>query len=174
MSPPANPHAHVGRDFGGRFATSGLEISIRAPAWGATHPERLSGLRQVVSIHAPAWGATIAPERQAVSALVSIHAPAWGATPGLQQLYRFGAGFNPRARVGRDVFRQWRYWSALLFQSTCPRGARHEIAGRSLNKTVFQSTRPRGARLSMNRFQYLVLRFQSTRPRGARPPPRAS
>ena len=76
--------------------------------------------------------------------------------------------FNPRARVGRDVFRQWRYWSALLFQSTCPRGARHEIAGRSLNKTVFQSTRPRGARLSMNRFQYLVLRFQSTRPRGAR------
>lgn len=36
MSPPANPHAHVGRDFGGRFATSGLEISIRAPAWGAT------------------------------------------------------------------------------------------------------------------------------------------
>lgn len=58
--------------------------------------------------------------------------------------------FNPRARVGRDVFRQWRYWSALLFQSTCPRGARHEIAGRSLNKTVFQSTRPRGARLSPN------------------------
>lgn len=53
---------------------------------------------------------------------------------------------NPHAHVGRDVFRQWRYWSALLFQSTCPRGAR----------------------LSMNRFQYLVLRFQSTRPRGAR------
>lgn len=57
---------------------------------------------------------------------------------------------NPHAHVGRDVFRQWRYWSALLFQSTCPRGARHEIAGRSLNKTVFQSTRPRGARLSPN------------------------
>lgn len=35
-------------------------------------------------------------------------------------------------------------------KSTRPRGARHEIAGRSLNKTVFQSTRPRGARLSPN------------------------
>ena len=125
MSPPANPHAHVGRDFGGRFATSGLEISIRAPAWGATHPERLSGLRQVVSIHAPAWGAT-------------------SSTPPLQQS---SPCFNPRARVGRDSWiatvipiRRW-------FQSTRPRGARLSMNRFQYLVLRFQSTRPRGARL---------------------------
>lgn len=58
MSPPANPRARVGHDFGGRFATSGLEISIRAPAWGATSEAHRRALPERVSIRAPAWGAT--------------------------------------------------------------------------------------------------------------------
>lgn len=58
MSPPANPRARVGHDFGGRFATSGLEISIRAPAWGATSEAQRRTLPERVSIRAPAWGAT--------------------------------------------------------------------------------------------------------------------
>lgn len=58
MSPPANPRARVGHDFGGRFATSGLEISIRAPAWGATSEAQRRALPERVSIRAPAWGAT--------------------------------------------------------------------------------------------------------------------
>ena len=36
-------------------------------------------------------------------AIVSIHAPAWGATCGLCQAPATWAGFNPRARVGRDA-----------------------------------------------------------------------
>ena len=59
---------------------------------------------------------------------VSIHAPAWGATcpcrPCIQQWHRF--------------------------QSTRPRGARHQMAGSAIASRVFQSTRPRGARLSPN------------------------
>lgn len=58
MSPPANPRARVGHDFGGRFATSCLEISIRAPAWGATSEAQRRALPERVSIRAPAWGAT--------------------------------------------------------------------------------------------------------------------
>lgn len=58
MSPPANPRARVGHDSGGRFATSGLEISIRAPAWGATSEAQRRALPERVSIRAPAWGAT--------------------------------------------------------------------------------------------------------------------
>ena len=57
------------------------EVSIHAPAWGATSVRRHLIADRRVSIHAPAWGATypmvldfIAPEN------VSIHAPAWGAT----------------------------------------------------------------------------------------------
>ncbi len=35
--------------------------------------------------------------------VVSIHAPAWGATVLLRGIQRSGRGFNPRARMGRDV-----------------------------------------------------------------------
>ena len=33
-----------------------------------------------ISIHAPAWGATVPPIRVTVHGNISIHAPAWGAT----------------------------------------------------------------------------------------------
>ena len=35
-----------------------LNVSIHAPAWGATYNQRWALIREVVSIHAPAWGAT--------------------------------------------------------------------------------------------------------------------
>ena len=35
---------------------------------------------------------------------VSIHAPAWGATYRLKLILNYRGCFNPRARVGRDVF----------------------------------------------------------------------
>ena len=35
-----------------------MEISIHAPAWGATPERGTDGGRRVISIHAPAWGAT--------------------------------------------------------------------------------------------------------------------
>ena len=58
------------------------EVSIHAPAWGATRLVRCSAISAAVSIHAPAWGATW-NYTNAVHEhfLVSIHAPAWGATP---------------------------------------------------------------------------------------------
>mgnify|MGYP001199814199 CR=1 FL=1 len=57
----------------------------------------------MVSIHAPAWGATAAIIKLWGGKDVSIHAPAWGATPALTRPSIAGAGFNPRARVGRDT-----------------------------------------------------------------------
>ena len=56
----------------------------------------------VVSIHAPAWGATACVFCPYHNQAVSIHAPAWGATiPRRRGVTK--AGFNPRARVGRDL-----------------------------------------------------------------------
>ena len=105
----------------GRFQRS--MVSIHAPVWGATMLAPLYGLEAAVSIHAPVWGATICDCSRVTSGIVSIHAPVWGATT----LYLFacwrrefqstrpygarrragvvsgaGAGFNPRARMGRD------------------------------------------------------------------------
>ena len=81
-------------------------VSIHAPAWGATEGALVPPRRVVVSIHAPAWGATKRSNPEAIAQLfqftlprgerhdgsdgplgwcpVSIHAPAWGATPAPQ------------------------------------------------------------------------------------------
>ena len=59
---------------------------------------------QSVSIHAPAWGATSSKRSNQPCRRVSIHAPAWGATI---ELFSF-------------------LWAGYRFQSTRPRGARHQ------------------------------------------------
>ena len=78
--------------------------------------------------------------------IVSIHAPAWGAT----RPNRGGAGLDSR------------------FQSTPPRGGRHEWGQWQVVAQGFQSTPPRGGRP----VSVLVTRgdglFQSTPPRGGR------
>ncbi len=58
----------------------------------------------LVSIHAPAWGATEGVVFDGHYQTVSIHAPAWGATHTFTDKSREGLSFNPRARVGRDIF----------------------------------------------------------------------
>ncbi len=97
-----NPRARVGRDVAKRGIRAYTEVSIHAPAWGATAPlpegglvlmfqsTRPRGARRLplwtqkrfpsVSIHAPAWGATPASSSWHNPSSVSIHAPAWGAT----------------------------------------------------------------------------------------------
>ena len=124
------------------------QVSIHAPAWGAT-PREMDDVALVdgVSIHAPAWGATPSRWKHAWQSFgfqstrprgarlphrgmhgrnirVSIHAPAWGAT------------FSSRLSVS----------SRARFQSTRPRGARLAMDSRDRGHQMFQSTRPRGAR----------------------------
>ena len=100
-----NPRARMGRDQGG-------------------------GLRQAraisVSIHAPAWGATAVFLHTATQVIVSIHAPAWGATGVVLPSIAAIGGFNPRARMGRDVFGYELYNLSSRFQSTRPHGARRK------------------------------------------------
>ena len=101
-----------------------------------------------VSIHAPAWGATIPAVWCGYLCSVSIHAPAWGATLRTVDTTDFRGGFNPRTRVGCDVFQQS---YGMHFQTVsihapawgatqCP-----DYMGGKFAK--FQSTHPRGVRL---------------------------
>ena len=122
-----NPRARVGRDPSGLSGRRDRgAVSIHAPVWGATRagfavsacrrefqstrpcgarPQHIGpvGLESQVSIHAPVWGAT-ASRFDALTMLgVSIHAPVWGATAARAAACGCAAaGFNPRARVGRD------------------------------------------------------------------------
>ena len=100
---------------------------------------------------------------------VSIHAPAWGAT--VRGIDPRGAtiGFNPRARVGRDVDRRGGR-NVLPVSIHAPAwGATAGSAVVSRAHISFQSTRPRGARRRSGVLKSWGTLFQSTRPRGARP-----
>ena len=77
-----NPRSRKGSDvydFGD--ITYNREISIHAPARGATAFEDLNLEKYRISIHAPARGATINMDDKYVTRQISIHAPARGATP---------------------------------------------------------------------------------------------
>src|SRR5690606_34214189 len=55
-----NPRSRVGSDMLPMYLTKEeAEVSIHAPAWGATEDHLDYWAHLVVSIHAPAWGATV-------------------------------------------------------------------------------------------------------------------
>ncbi len=97
-----NPRARTGRDF----PDAGLLATMD------------------VSIHAPARGATVQTGRSGVARGVSIHAPARGATGLLRHSDRFAPRFNPRARTVRDRGPVATEVPQIQFQSTRPHGAR--------------------------------------------------
>ncbi len=124
-----NPSFQSTRPRGARHvvalgAALGVDVSIHAPAWGATWPLHSRTCSVTVSIHAPAWGATLDHVGLNDLGRVSIHAPAWGATPSPCPGSRSTGCFNPRARVGRDSKPSALSTSLMQFQSTRPRGAR--------------------------------------------------
>ena len=147
-----------------------FEVSIHAPAWGATCVcvALLSSITKFQSTHPR--GVRLNRSRAVNAYLaVSIHAPAWGAT-------------RVFIRCGPVVQK---------FQSTHPRGVRREAEGVAAAMAGFQSTHPRGVR-RLERIQRVVIpgvsihapawgatfdifwlacvvcRFQSTHPRGVR------
>ena len=70
----------MGRDLWPDVDEAPENVSIHAPAWGATGNGVTDGILAEVSIHAPAWGATHGPVFSGKTPFVSIHAPTRGAT----------------------------------------------------------------------------------------------
>jgi len=121
-----------------------LEVSIHAPAGGATicqaakaldvsfNPRARGGrdaLRRSLESRTlfqstRPRGARLVKRHDDVVVCVSIHAPAGGATDHWADCVRY-YGFNPRARGGRDDYDGGQL-SDVKFQSTRPRGARHD------------------------------------------------
>ena len=78
-----------------------------------------------ISIHAPAWEATIQLFRYQPGLYISIHAPAWGATSRPISSPLIYSYFNPRPRMGSDIFFVSIGMVQGTFQSTPPHGERH-------------------------------------------------
>ena len=144
-----------------------------------------------VSIHAPAWGATIGQydsetlspsfnprtrvgcdtQVQTITQFlsqVSIHAPAWGATVPSAVCSTSENCFNPRTRVGCDIFFIRRPSIIISFNPRTRVGCDFNRLRSSLSLFPFQSTHPRGVRRGSVRIMRTKVWFQSTHPRGVR------
>ena len=74
------------------------------PRMGSDSAARACRMCLSISIHAPAWGATILCFLISRKIRISIHAPAWGATPIISVRLYVLSHFNPRPRMGSDMF----------------------------------------------------------------------
>ena len=82
-----------------------LDVSIHAPAWGATG--QVQTMRDKLLVFQSTHPRGVRPQfagRSSRYVLVSIHAPAWGATLMLSPLLLSVLRFNPRTRVGCDFW----------------------------------------------------------------------
>ena len=102
--------------------------------------------REQVSIHAPARGATSSKEFTLASPIVSIHAPARGATPPRLPLTPSRSCFNSRTREGCDALASASSTIPSRFQFTHPRGVRPYVTLLTTKQLWFQFTHPRGVR----------------------------
>ena len=75
-----NPRSHERSDYNRHAVDSFQQISIRAPARGATLPPFPHSRPYVISIRAPARGATNVGICKHLTGVISIRAPARGAT----------------------------------------------------------------------------------------------
>ncbi len=99
-----------------------------------------------ISIHAPARGATLVNRYRAKGRVISIHAPARGATPEYTRPCGSCGDFNPRTRKGCDHCTCCTILIKHLFQSTHPQGVRRQDPLFGHHSGKFQSTHPQGVR----------------------------
>ena len=123
-----------------------MQVSIHAPARGATIYGDYVCRDCLVSIHAPARGATRLDVELTICHNVSIHAPARGATGTRVAMPLGGTGFNPRARAGRDALVGGSLGARERFNPRARAGRDGFWSGFPGGGIKFQSTRPRGAR----------------------------
>ena len=100
-----NPRSRVGND------AEQIIFRHSAKEFQSTFPRGERRLRMVVccvvvfiSIHVPAWGTTLIPLKKLFFGNISIHVPAWGTTKSHTQSRKHYRNFNPRSRVGNDIF----------------------------------------------------------------------
>ena len=186
-----DPRSRVGSDHAYRASeprSAGFDPRSRV---GSDNPRRQALQRFDVSIHAPAWGATSIltaatpaalgfdprsrvgsdlPRRSCGTAWpVSIHAPAWGATTGSPDRYA-ETTFRSTLPRGERPRRLPKPSCVRAFRSTLPRGERPCWAT-AVRPTARFDPRSRVGSDTAVRLSARLAVFRSTLPRGERPRP---
>ena len=122
-----------------------------------------------ISIHAPAKGATAKAEYLTRTFDISIHAPAKGATISRLPASFFLIHFNPRSREGsdRDLPKDMRLLSHISIHAPAKGATLAELEILPIAEE-FQSTLPRRERLQLPQSYLSASEFQSTLPRRER------
>ena len=145
-----------------------MTVSIRAPAWGATGDITLTSFAGGVSIRAPAWGATLDKGDQHQRPAVSIRAPAWGATRWFRRHFHSFSGFNSRSRMGSDLpTSPWRR-RRNGFNSRSRMGSDGVVARVFGDHRKFQFALPHGERRGFDVYLITQGPFQFALPHGER------
>ena len=100
-----NPRPRMGGDYFNPVVEDWTEVSIHAPAWGATLVETKQQNSMLVSIHAPAWGATDHDILCKILQRFQSTPPHGGRLLGTEVAGVDGTGFNPRPRMGGDIIK---------------------------------------------------------------------
>ena len=121
------------------------EVSIHAPTWGATRRDTPPSCCPRVSIHAPTWGATSGCNFCLNAARVFQSTRPRGARLKALIKTETDARFNPRAHVGRDeAAKNQELWQKVSIHA--PTWGATRWPHQAVHQPGFQSTRPRGAR----------------------------
>ena len=187
-----NPRAREGRDVGTGQAHYPTDVSIHAPARGATSTFLMDAAGIYLFQSTRPRGARPFRRPSSCSWVLFQSTRPRGARPFRRPSSCSWVLFqSTRPRGARRPCTCWRlHWPRVsihapargatgnqgfrklfiqVFQSTRPRGARPSLWATSCSRCGFQSTRPRGARQPGYQKHAHGEQFQSTRPRGARP-----
>ena len=118
-----NPRSREGSDFTCRLKGSCINISIRAPARGATITSRKEYLRWWISIRAPARGATREHWRQIPTVAYFNPRSREGSDIKPMQKARFYDNFNPRSREGSDCIDVIKFYALRNFNPRSREGS---------------------------------------------------
>ena len=134
------------------------QISIHAPARGATKNYLVTVNRFYISIHAPARGATFVEKRAAYVEIFQ------STLPRGERQHRLGGAcschnFNPRSREGSDFNVYIKIIYHFYFNPRSREGSDRSSQPIAVVYFPFQSTLPRGERLHHISIQYLAHNF---------------
>ena len=137
-----NPRSRKGSDVQLAIRSGAYEDIFQStlPQGERHHRSKPAYRHTEISIHAPARGATDAEGRPATAIPISIHAPARGATRIVLSHLIESIYFNPRSRKGSDAYLQQKYSHYINFN---PRSRKGSDYGRGLRCLLWRYFNPR-------------------------------
>ena len=169
-----NPRTREGCDRRmGRGRRAGLYFNPRTREGCDLGMEAQTLLVLDISIHAPARGATLFLDNVFGFFAISIHAPARGATKRRLREFNAHRHFNPRTREGCDRYARVGQEVQVKISIHAPaRGATDQANDYEYARGISIHTPARGATHANNNVFRIEVLFQSTHPRGVRRPRR--